>query len=226
MESDKIRAFLGSMTEHHRYRSWEHCYAYFHQSGTTAQSTIAADPHHAALQLAFYLASWGMYRGSSFLLQYDYTVHLGAIRVLTMPHFARLWTQEFGVGANDSALAPVILTAIDAVREAYRPFAPNSNSRQASDTLVTKILLGAYGCLPACDTHFITGFKKAGFKYSYLNQNFVERVEHFCHQNLQDLLREQARIESASERHYPLMKLVDMHFWQTGYDLSARPEPT
>ena len=29
----------------------------------------------AALQLGFYLASWGMYRGSSFLLRRTYTVH-------------------------------------------------------------------------------------------------------------------------------------------------------
>jgi hypothetical protein len=38
--NDKIRAFLGAMTEHHRYRSWEHhryrswehCYGYFHRA--------------------------------------------------------------------------------------------------------------------------------------------------------------------------------------------------
>jgi hypothetical protein len=51
---------------HHRYRSWEHCYRYFHRSIPEA---IAVDHDHAALQLGFYLASWGMCRGSGFLLQ-------------------------------------------------------------------------------------------------------------------------------------------------------------
>lgn len=35
-----------------------------------------------ALNLGFYLASWGMYRGSSFLVHKDYTVHEGAVRIL------------------------------------------------------------------------------------------------------------------------------------------------
>jgi hypothetical protein len=223
--NDKIRAFLGAMTEHHRYRSWEHCYRYFQQAGGTPWEIIAADPDHAALMLGFYLASWGMYRGSSFLLQFDYTIHLGVVTALAAQHFEPLWQAEFGSGQNDETLVPVIFKAIGAIREAYRPFAPPSESRQASDTLVTKVLLGTFGCLPACDTYFIAGFKDSGFKYSYLNENFVRRVLGVCRENLALLRTEQAWIESAGGIHYPLMKLVDMHFWQTGYDLEIRPTP-
>lgn len=224
---DKIRAFLGAMTEHHRYRSWEHCYAYFHREATTPQAIIAANRHHAALPLAFYLASWGMYRGSSFLLQYDYTVHLGVIDQLAVPQFAPLWNEEFGSGNDDAGLTPVIFKAINSIREAYRPFAPAAESRQASDTLVTKVLLGTFGCLPACDTYFIAGFKAARFRYSYLNGNFVLRVSQFCRDNLPSLRDEQTRIERVSGMHYPLMKLVDMHFWQTGYERElVRSAPT
>jgi hypothetical protein len=62
---EKIQAYYGGMTgAHHRYRSWEHCYLYFHRSPPKA---LAADRDHAALQPGFYLASWGTYRGSSFL---------------------------------------------------------------------------------------------------------------------------------------------------------------
>ena len=57
-----------------------------------------------------------------------------------------------------------------------RPFAPQAESRQASDTLVTKVILGTFGCLPACDRYFIDGWKSEGFKYSYLNSKFVDRV--------------------------------------------------
>ena len=51
-----------------RYRSWEYCYKAFHD----ARGNTNADVDYLSLQLAFYLASWGMYRGSSFLLQKDY----------------------------------------------------------------------------------------------------------------------------------------------------------
>jgi hypothetical protein len=72
--NDKIRAYFDAMKkQHHRYRSWEHCYRYFRQVGGTAREVIAADPDHAALVLGFYMASWGMYPGASFLLRFDYT---------------------------------------------------------------------------------------------------------------------------------------------------------
>lgn len=52
-----------------RYRSWEYCYEYF------LRDRQQIDIKDACLNLAFYLASWGMYRGSSFLLQQDYIIH-------------------------------------------------------------------------------------------------------------------------------------------------------
>lgn len=60
--------------ENGRYRSWEHCYSHF----IKARGSQEIDYDYLSLQLAFYLASWGMYRGSSFLLQKDYKVHIPA----------------------------------------------------------------------------------------------------------------------------------------------------
>src|ERR1700754_3443541 len=67
---------------HHRYRSWEHCYRFFRARTPAA---IIADKDAAALQLGFYLASWGLYRGSSFLLQHTYTVHRWVIDLIAGP---------------------------------------------------------------------------------------------------------------------------------------------
>lgn len=88
--------------------------------------------------------------------------------------------------------------------------------------LATKVLLGTLGCLPACDRFFIDGFKKSGQKYSYLNARFVERVVGFCTERGSELRKEQARIEKLAGMRYPLMKLVDMYFWQIGYDTALR----
>jgi hypothetical protein len=129
-----------------------------------------------------------------------------------------LWEQEFGAGDDDSKLVPIILKAIDAIREAYRPFAPLA----ASDTLATKVLLGTFGCLPACDQYFIKGFKSAGFQYSYINAKFIERVLHFCKDYFGELRDEQQIIEKTSGVRYPLMKLIDMYFWQIGIEHSRR----
>ena len=64
--------------ENGRYRSWEHCYSHF----IKARGSQEIDNDYLSLQLAFYLASWGMYRGSSFLLQKDYKVHIPVVKEL------------------------------------------------------------------------------------------------------------------------------------------------
>lgn len=215
---EEIQAYCeGKKGPHDRERSWGHCYRYFHELTPEAP---AEDLDHAALHLGFYLASWGMYRGRGFLLQHDYTVHLGVIEQLVAPQFSALWKQEFGAGDNDSTLVPLILKAIDAIREAYRLFAPQAESRQASDTLVTKVLLGTFGCLPACDRYFIEGFKSSGFKYSYPDAAFVEQVLRFCRDHVRELREEQDSVERTLGMWYPLMKLVDMYFFQIGSERS------
>ena len=119
------------------------------------------------------------------------------------------------VRVSSSLLLPTVLAAVNAVREAYSPFG------QSTDTLVTKVLLGTLGCMPACDRYFLCGFKRAGFSYSYLNAPFIERLLLFCRTNLSELRGVQERIESSNGMHYPLMKLVDMYFWQIGYELAS-----
>lgn len=74
------------------------------------------------LQLGFYLAGWGMYRGSTFLLQHAYTVHLGAVDCLASPRFARLWESEFGCETTDFELVPIMLDATCEIRKAYGQF--------------------------------------------------------------------------------------------------------
>jgi hypothetical protein len=45
----------------------------------------------ACLHLSFYLASWGLYRGSSFLLWKDYLVHHDMVnRILSLQHLRNI----------------------------------------------------------------------------------------------------------------------------------------
>lgn len=137
---------------------------------------MAANRDHAALQLAFYLASWGMYRGSSFLLRHSYTVHRGVIDLIAQPRFTALWQTDFGAKETDRELVPTICELIDGIKQTYRPFAPASRSAQPTDTLITKVVLGTFGCLPACDRYFVDGFKTEGLKYHRLDGEFVNRI--------------------------------------------------
>ena len=94
---EKIAAYYdtGAADPHHRYRSWEHCYRFFR---ARPRETLLADKDTAALHLAFYLASWGMLRGSTFLLQKAYTAHTGVVE--------RLLSREFAVCGNKRSVPP------------------------------------------------------------------------------------------------------------------------
>jgi hypothetical protein len=168
--------------------------------------------------LAFYLASWGMYRGSSFLLQHSYTVHRNVIDLIAKRRFDDLWKTDFGSRETDRDLVPRVRELIDGIRNAYLPFVHDKRSAQPTDTLITKAILGTFGCLPACDRYFIDGFKQEGYPYSYLNDQFFDRLLDFCQTHQRALRREQATIKKRGGIRYPLMKLVDMYFWQVGFE--------
>ena len=195
-----------------RYRSWEHCYGFFQEHFRD----LLQVEDTAALQLAFYLASWGMYRGSSFLLQRTHTAHLPVIQVLASPQFSNLWRRDIGTHDRDVELTETIMDLVVSVKAAYIQF------DTPTDTLATKVVLGTVGCLPACDRYFIKGFRQNGLPYSSLNRRFVDRILQFVVDNRIEIAKIQAMIIDRGGPKYPLMKLVDMHFWQIGYDLEDR----
>lgn len=205
---ETIRAWIGTIFENpdHRSHSWQHCYAFFQNAG---QAGLSNQRDHAALHLGFYLASWGMYRGSSFLLKNSYTVHREIIELLATPKSALLWDSDIVV-EDKAQRVQEILEVGNAIKLAYHRFG------KATDTLVTKILLGTTACIPACDRYFISGFKDAGFAYSSVNQPFINQVFQFCQDNELELRREQRRIHVEHQVYYPIMKLVDMYFNRRG----------
>lgn len=212
----RIATYIGKMSAetNHRYRSWEHCYHFFRER---PRRELLCDLDNGALHLGFYLASWGMYRGSSFLLQHDYMVHKPTVEAILSDQLAPLWEREIGADARDDEYAPLILEAARTVKASYRPLG------DASDTLVTKVVLGTLACLPACDRFFINGFKQSGQRYSYLNEVFVRRMIRFCTTHLDELRDKQRSIRAAGGMHYPLMKLADMFFWQIGFEAAGEP---
>ena len=132
-----------------RYRSWEHCYAIF---AANRKAEDEATKALLTLHLTGYLASWGMYRGKSFLLQdRDYLVHRPIVDLLLKPEWEELWYPSAKwLAQTDNAHRVVELgREIDGL---YRQIA--GRKKEITDTLVTKILLGTLGCSPAYDTNF------------------------------------------------------------------------
>jgi hypothetical protein len=85
-----------------------------------------------------------------------------------------------------------------------------------TDTLVTKIMLGVFGCIPAWDTNFKRGFGVANFSIGA-----ITRVGTFYRENAAQVDRYRVRtldFESGLEtkRRYPRAKVIDMAFFIEG----------
>lgn len=162
-----------------------------------------------------------MYRGSSFLLQYAYTIHIGVVDRTFDSKYSKLWSQDFGASSADTSLVPLIFDLCHDIKSVYQPFA-DALGHNVTDTLLTKVVLGTIGCFPAWDTFFHEGLRQAsGFgPPSRLTTGFIGDVLRFCLDHLADFQAEQNRIEGESMR-YPLMKLVDMYFHQIGLEIEA-----
>jgi len=200
--------------ENHRYKSWEHCYKYFIQDKTIVDT--------ACLQMAFYLASWGMYRGSSFLLWKDYLIHKEVVEHLLKNK--QLQKLNFTDTTNEEI--EEIFDLILWVKNWYQNNIHFVNGKKkkinVTDTLATKIILGALGCVPAYDRYFIDGIRNKGLSYSGLKPNNFFSVINFYKENRNSFSYANNEILKRSNVNYPPMKLVDMYFWEIGYELDNK----
>ena len=194
--------------EYARYRSWEHCYnAFFQNRGKEDEKTI----DYLSLQLAFYLASWGMYRGSSFLLNRDYRIHTRTVHILLeQKHDGLCGISAENLLKQDSL--SLLSEISDEIRKAYQGL----GASHVSDILVTKILLGTLGCVPAYDRFYTQTVKKYGISSGAYNSKSVSAVAQYylMHKDTFESVRKQI---STLGTDYPPMKLMDMCMWQDSY---------
>ena len=206
-------------TENGRSRSWEHCYRVFRD----ARTDPSPDCDYLSLHLAFYLASWGMYRGSSFLLQKDYKVLAPIVEKVLEPEYDCL----FGLACTDVRNSDVweqLKKLSDDIADHFDPIRNEVAGRKVvssvSPVLITKILMGTLGCMPAYDRFFEEGAKYLGLeKKSYNKDSLLELADIYETHN--DRLEEARRGMRTEDLVYPQMKLLDMGFWQIGFERDA-----
>ena len=205
--------------ENGRSRSWEHCYRVFRD----ARTDPSPDYDYLSLHLAFYLASWGMYRGSCFLLQKDYKVLSPIVEEILMPEYDCL----FGLACTDVREPEVQLmleTVYDYIADHFDPIREEIAGRKVttpvSPVLITKILMGTLGCVPAYDRFFVDGIKKHKVTTGEYSPESVLRLVDFYEAH-NDRLEEARRGFEVDGLVYPQMKLLDMGFWQAGWDMQS-----
>ena len=128
-----------------RYASFDYCFNYFQSFREAGAMKALATPEHAqtsCVHLGFYLARWGMLRGSSFLLRKSLAVYEPVVRAISDMDRA-VW--EIDAHCYTDANLTVLLEGSEAIRAAF------GTGNCPSDALVTKVMLGVFGNVPAFD---------------------------------------------------------------------------
>lgn len=209
-----------------RGNSWMHCHnAFVSYSGRNLSDS---DFDSLAIHLAFYLASWGMYRGSSFLLNMDYKIHTEPVKMMMEAQYQKLFNirNPFADTAHTERYKALLFekeTGIycrleDYYKRAHSAFAADKEIEYESDTLLTKILLGVYGCIPAYDRFFKRGLSMFGRQQWLKNDgNALFKKPKSLGELLQEgALRKELEEYYSAHPEYTFMKVVDMYFFSLG----------
>lgn len=195
-----------------RYTSFDYCYNYFRNT-----KNLNDDIEKTCLVLGFYLASWGMLRGSSFLLQKS-AKHLQELIEYYSTLDKDIWQIDI-----DNYNSETISKIIEIYHNTKDIIIKENNTHL---TLTTKILLGVFGFIPAYDQYFRRTFNeifkgKCGF--TVVNSNSLNCLKEFYEANnviIDKLSNEIKTTEFLTGQktniHYPKAKIIDMYGFTNG----------
>ena len=230
---ESIRDFHKARTndENGRYRSWEHCNNVFNEKHgeliekrKMGSDLSDEDYDYLALHLSFYLASWGMYRGSSMLLYTDYKIHIPIVKELMREKYDNLWNITYEDLDNEKNNILNLIVKIkeelygnraEIVKKIY-----NKKKGSITDTLATKILLGTLACIPAYDVYFTKAINKYKSGAGTLNTDSIVILAKFYEDNKDSLNNLLFEFEEDDVK-YPQMKLLDMGFFEYGNKIGS-----
>ena len=197
----------GGMKPKERYSSFDYCFNYFQSFKNKNEIADVKNLEASCLHLGFYLASWGMLRGSSFLLEKS-IAYLKDIIIFIANFDKNIWSIDLEYEKEDIELL------LNFKKELIKKFGNNKN--KFSDTLITKIMLGVFGNVPAYDNYFKIFLEDNGFDKTFNKKSLSQLNE--LYKGSRELIYRQAintktfnfLLERKSKLSYTRAKIIDM----------------
>ena len=155
-----------------RYASFDFCYNHFYsfyKEDILSELANEKNLQMSCLQIGFYLASWGMMRGSSFLLEKSVRNYKNLVTAISEMN-PRLW--EIDVETYSEESISLLLNCKQQIISAL------GKENKLSDTLITKIMLGVFANVPAFDQYFRKSFGVHSF-----NKKSLLKIKNFYEEN-------------------------------------------
>jgi len=156
-----------------RYASFDFCYNYFYsfyKKNILFELANKENFQMSCLQIGFYLASWGMMRGSSFLLEKSVKNFKDLIVAISKMD-RKLW--KIDIEDYNKENISILLNCKKKIIKAL-----DKNNKKISDTLVTKIMLGVFANISAYDGNFKNFMKKNNYCQTF-NQKSLNQIKMF-----------------------------------------------
>lgn len=206
----------GGKNPNERYASFDYCYnhfQYFRENGCVEKIANKENMQMSCLHLAFYLASWGMLRGSSFLLEKSIKYYEPLIIDISKID-KRIWEIDVDDYTEDNI--ELLLKCRDMICKSL------GNGSKLTDTLTTKIMLGIFSNVPAYDDFFRRGFNVHSF-----GKKSLRKIAMFYNENKEIIDKYKIHTFDFStgketQRKYTKAKIIDMICFMEGQNLKNR----
>ncbi len=202
-----VKEYYANCNSKSRYVSFDYCYNYFRTC-----ADLTDDMERSCLTLGFFLASWGMFRGKSLLEKsikhYEETIE----------YIAEIPKDFWSIDVREYD------TTIDIILEIYNEIRQKMVPDNRDLVVVSKVMLGVFGFVPAFDDYFCStfrylsnneyGFRRMNYKsLDYLfrfylaNKEVVDRLS-------SEMFTTDFRTGEKTSINYPRAKIIDMFGWQ------------
>ena len=192
-----------------RYASFDYCFNYFQEFKNKSEIAKPKNIQNSCLHLSFYLASWGMLVRKSILLQKSIKFYEPLIEYISKKE-NNFWKIDVSNYTDVS---------IDELIKCGKEIKDKLGNKGVSDTLITKIMLGVFGNVPAFDSYF-----KSGSNLGTFNKHSLKQIKIFYDKN-SEIISEEASVAKTFEydtdktgsRSYTEAKIIDMIFFMEGF---------
>ena len=205
---------LYNLDNNGRYKSYDHI-----RNAFLSYRKDETKIEHIALHLYAYLSSWGMLR-NSFLMQKDYLFNKGIVDILCSNKYDSLIYYDPFIDDNSAEIKLIISLANEIknyyIGKDYYKELSNSSTiiNSVTDTLISKIILGTFGCIIAYDRYvkYALGSIKIN---QVINESSIKGIESLAKQYQEEIVA----CTNKLNKFYTPIKIVDMYLFEKGKEL-------
>ena len=211
-----------------RFASYDFCHSYFLRN----RESLSSKMEESCIYLWSFLGSWGMLRGSSVLFKENSPASLRNVVDCIAKTPKEVWDIDVEQYGNEKCRKQII-ELYDSIKLALTKGSSHFDCKgnqitpfeNPSRTLVTKIMMGVFGIVPAFDTFFSNVFDSLypgkGFHSGDFSPDCLEAIYDFYLQNKQQLDSIKIPVidfygKPIEGMYYKKAKLIDMYGFTKG----------